>query len=246
MPPHYISSSLSQFPFPPCTTNHPQLGTPTILINNAALVSGSSFISLSPANLNRILQTNIAAHYHTTQALLPGMLARPSGGTIVTISSVLGYTGCAGLSAYTASKAAVTALHRSLSAEVYLLSSHPTSTSTSNNKSTSPEGKSEKTYPQHIKTLLVTPGQLSTPLFRDVVPPSTFLGPVVQVNELAAAIVEKIDRGEGGELSMPLYARWIGLLGVLPAGIGGLVRGMAGLDRAGWAAFVARRGGTEE
>lgn len=59
----------------------------------------------------------------------------------------------------------------------------------------------------------------------------------MQVNELAAEIVRKIDEGEGGEISMPLYARWIGVLGILPEGVGRLARGWAGLDGAGWAAF---------
>lgn len=206
------------------TNKQSQLGTPTILINNAALVSGGSFLSLPSTDVEKLFRTNLLAHYHTIQQLLPSMLARPTGGTIVTISSVLGYTGCAGLSAYTASKAAITALHRSLTAELALLAG----------STTVEKGR----YPDMVKTLLVTPGQLSTPLFRDVQPPSTFIGPVVQVNELAAEIVKRIDAGEGGELSMPLYARWIGLLGLLPEGMGGLVRRMAGLDRAGWEAFV--------
>lgn len=92
-------------------------------------------------------------------------------------------------------------------------------------------------YPDAVKTLLITPGQLSTPLFASIEPPSTFFGPTVQVNELAAEIVKRIDRGKGGEVSLPLYARWIGLLRLLPQGIGKLVRRIAGLDSAGWAAF---------
>lgn len=95
----------------------------------------------------------------------------------------------------------------------------------------------QRQYPAAVKTLLVTPGQLSTPLFASIKPPSSFFGPTVQVNELAAEIVKRIDKGEGGEVSLPLYARWIGLLGLLPQGVGKLVRRVAGLDGAGWAAF---------
>jgi len=42
---------------------------------------------------------NLLSNYHTVQTFLPGMLSRPGGGTIVTISSVLGYLGCASLCA---------------------------------------------------------------------------------------------------------------------------------------------------
>lgn len=150
------------------------------------------------------------------------MLQRPSGGTIVTVSSVLGHLGCAGLSAYASSKSALTALHRSLAAELQLMPA------------------SAASRPRAISTLLVTPGQLSTPLFAGVRPPSTFLGPTVEVQELARAMVQRIDAGQGGELSLPLYAQWIGVLGLLPPGLGGLVRRLAGLDRAGWDAFVLR------
>lgn len=194
------------------------------------MVCGKAFLDLSSNELERLYHTNVLAHYHTVQQLLPNMLARPHGGSIVTISSVLGYTGCAGLSAYTSSKAALTALHHSLTAELALLAQQQ------GNRA----GDQGMCSPRNVKTLLVTPGQLSTPLFEDVAPPSTFIGPVVPVNELAAEIVKRIDAGEGGELSMPLYARWIGLLGVLPAGVGSLTRRIAGLDTAGWKAFGKR------
>lgn len=39
---------------------------------------------------------NLLAHFHTIQTFLPGML-RHGAGTIVTISSVLGYLGCRNL-----------------------------------------------------------------------------------------------------------------------------------------------------
>ena len=191
------------------------------------MVLGKAFLALSANELERLYHTNVLAHYHTIQQLLPTMLKRQHGGTIVTISSVLGYTGCAGLSAYTSSKAALTAMHHSLTAELTFLAQ----------QKTAQVGALSSESAGSVKTLLVTPGQLSTPLFKDVTPPSTFLGPVVQVNELAAEIVKRIDAGEGGELSMPLYARWIGLLGLLPAGMGSTTRRLAGLDTAGWQAF---------
>ena len=85
-----------------------------------------------------------------------------------------------------------------------------------------------------IKTILVAPGTLSTPLFaglrqnriRD------FFGPTVDVRELAMKIIWMIDQGEGGVIAMPAYARWIAWLGVLPAGLQKLARWSSGVDEA--------------
>ncbi|KAK1810203.1 hypothetical protein LTR12_015436 [Friedmanniomyces endolithicus] len=191
------------------------LGTPTILINNAGIVHGKPLLGpncLTPSEITQTLRINTLAHFHTLQTFLPGMLASPTGGTIVTISSVLGKLGASHLADYTASKAALIALHASLRAELA--------------SPTAPEGA------ERIRTVLVTPGQLSTTLFAGVQTPSSFLGPVVEVVELAGEIVRMVDAGESGEISMPLYARYIEWLHVLPAGLQRVVRKLSGMDRA--------------
>jgi len=216
------------------------LGTPTVLINNAAVVNVKPFLDLSvedvekyvsfstpqsfhalilsppsPAKTpylhpsNRTFRTNTLSHYHLTSFFLPPLLSRPAGGTLITISSVLGHLGASNLSAYTASKAALLAFHSSLTAE--LATSHPT-----------------------IKTILVTPGQLDTGMFADVKMGwlRSFFGPVVEVRELAVRLVKMIDEGEGGVLALPAYARWISCLGVLPVGVQQMVRRWSGVDEA--------------
>lgn len=140
------------------------------------------------------------------------MLASETGGTIVTISSVLGKLGASHLADYTAAKAGLIAMHNSLRAELA--------------SPNAPEGAA------YIRTILVTPGQLSTNLFASVKTPSTFLGPVVEPVELARETVSMIDSGESGHISMPLYARWIEWLDVLPMSLQKLVRKLSGVDRA--------------
>ena len=140
------------------------------------------------------------------------MLTSNVGGTIVTISSVLGKLGASHLSGYTAAKAGSIAMHASLRAELA--------------SRTAPEGA------ENIRTILVTPGQLSTPLFTGVKPPSAFFGPVVEPVELAREIVRMIDSGENGNISMPLYARWTEWLHVLPVGIQKIMRLFSGVDKA--------------
>lgn len=62
--------------------------------------------------------------------------------------------------------------------------------------------------------------------------PSSFLGPIVEPVEVAKEIISAIDAGVSGELAMPLYARWIQWLAVLPVGMRKTVRWASGLDRA--------------
>ncbi|KAK3112788.1 hypothetical protein LTR53_010558 [Teratosphaeriaceae sp. CCFEE 6253] len=189
------------------------LGTPTILINNAGIVHGKPLLQLDAAEIEKIFRVNTLSHFHTLQSFLPGMLASPTGGTIVTVASVLGKLGASHLSDYAASKAALIAMHASLRAEL-------------NSPTAAPEGS------QKIRTVLVTPGQLSTSLFAGLQTPSSFFGRVVEPVELAREIVRVIDAGESGEISMPLYAHHIDWLHVLPVGLQRLVRQLSGMDRA--------------
>lgn len=135
-------------------------------------------------------------------------MLRTGRGTIVTISSVLGQIGASHLSDYTAAKAGLIALHKSLTAEL-------------RNK---PE----------IKTILVTPGQLTTPLFAgvDVGRLRGFFGPVIEPVDVAKEIIKAIDGGSSGVLAMPFYARWIDWMNVLPAGLQRFARYVSGIDDA--------------
>lgn len=74
-----------------------QLGTPTILINNAGIVNGAPLLSLTNAQLSRNFNINLLSHFHALRTFLPSLLASPQGGTIVTIASVLGKLGTANL-----------------------------------------------------------------------------------------------------------------------------------------------------
>lgn len=78
----------------------------------------------------------------------------------------------------------------------------------------------------------MTPGQLGTSLFAGVQTPSSFLGPVVEAPELAREIVRVVDEGVSGEVSLPLYAKWVGVLQVLPFSAQRFARWASGVDRA--------------
>lgn len=80
--------------------------------------------------------------------------------------------------------------------------------------------------------VLVTPGQLGTRLFAGVKTPSSFLGPVVEAVELSKEIVRIVDEGVSGEVSLPLYAKWVGVLQVLPWSLQRVARWASGVDGA--------------
>ena len=190
--------------------DHVQLGKPSILINCAAApVHGVPFVSLSADAWNRTMRTNLLGPFHTIQAVLPHMLRSSRGGVVVNVSSVLAHLTPAGLSDYSASKAALSALHRSLEAEIRAA------------------GQDHK-----VKTLLVEPGQLATPLFDGIETPNGFFAPVVEPIHVAKEIVASIDAGKGGVIRQPTYAAWVNWYAVLPAAIQRFARYLSGIDRA--------------
>ncbi|ETS79108.1 hypothetical protein PFICI_08961 [Pestalotiopsis fici W106-1] len=191
------------------------LGLPTVLINNAAEVVGKKLLEVDIEEIERSLKTNLLSHFYTIKEFLPGMLRSEVGGTIVTVSSVIGHLGAARLSDYAAAKAGVTALHKSLAAEL-------------------------QEYPE-IKTIIVTPGQLSTPLFYGVQSPNSFIAPVVEPVDVAKEVIAAIDLGVSDHIGAPLYARWIDWYNVLPVGLQRIARNISGIDRS-MQAFVGRRG----
>ncbi|TPG42260.1 3-ketoacyl-ACP reductase [Flavobacterium pectinovorum] len=88
-----------------------------ILINNAGIAAFGNFLTLEPAEWEKIIQVNLMGTYYTTRAILPNMIERQTG-DIINISSTAGLNGNALTSAYSASKFAVLGLTDSLMQEV--------------------------------------------------------------------------------------------------------------------------------
>jgi NAD(P)-dependent dehydrogenase (short-subunit alcohol dehydrogenase family) len=74
------------------------------------------FIDYPDTEFERIMRVNLGSIWNTNKAIIP-LLLRRGGGTIVNTSSSLGYRGCPDLSAYTASKHAVTGLTKVVAIE---------------------------------------------------------------------------------------------------------------------------------
>jgi 3-oxoacyl-[acyl-carrier protein] reductase len=87
------------------------------LVNNAGLTQVSPFLAITPEVWDAVLRTDLTAAFHTCRAALPSMLDRGSG-SIVNIASRLGQMGIAETAAYSAAKAGLIGLTRSLAREV--------------------------------------------------------------------------------------------------------------------------------
>ena len=86
------------------------------LVNNAGLTQVGPFLQIEPAEWDAVLRTDLTAAFHTIRAVLPSMVERGSG-SIVNIASRLGQTGVTETAAYSAAKAGLIGLTRSLARE---------------------------------------------------------------------------------------------------------------------------------
>ena len=92
-----------------------RLGGVDVLVNNAGVVSHRPIADLDSTEWHRVLDTNLTSMYLVIQALLPLM---SDGGAIVNVSSAVALVGQPGIAHYTAAKAGVLGLTRSLCKEL--------------------------------------------------------------------------------------------------------------------------------
>jgi NAD(P)-dependent dehydrogenase (short-subunit alcohol dehydrogenase family) len=97
---------------------HTQAGPVDILVNNAGIVGRSARLcELSRADFEEVMAVNLVGPFLCCRAVIPGMLQRRYG-RIVNIASIAGKEGNPMLGPYSASKAALIALTKSLAREV--------------------------------------------------------------------------------------------------------------------------------
>lgn len=95
-----------------------KFGNADILVNNAGIAVFAPFVDMSTSDRDRILNVNFNGMWNCTKAVIPGMLSQQYG-RIVNISSVTGpRVSTPGLTAYSATKGAISAFTRSLALEV--------------------------------------------------------------------------------------------------------------------------------
>ena len=88
-------------------------GPITVLVNNAANDARHGVEGYSVEDWDRSMAINLRPHFFTAQAALPGMRGA-GGGSIINFSSISYMMGNGGYASYTAAKAGITGLTRSL------------------------------------------------------------------------------------------------------------------------------------
>jgi 3-dehydrosphinganine reductase len=166
-----------------------EIGVPHLLVNTAGVARPGHFHQLELEDFRWMMDINYFGAVHMIKAVLPGMLARGSG-HIVNISSVSGFLGVFGYSAYGASKFALSGFSDVLRAEL---------------------------KPHGIRVSIVFPPDVDTPQlayesqFRPLETRALVEGlPVLSPQAVAATILRGVSRGQyailPGLLSKALYA----------------------------------------
>ncbi len=92
------------------------LGKIDILVNNAGLTRDNILLRLTDADWDAVLDANLKGAFHTTRAVIKGMMKRRAG-RIVNITSIVGLTGNKGQANYAASKAGLIGFTKSVAKE---------------------------------------------------------------------------------------------------------------------------------
>ena len=93
------------------------LGQVDVLVNNAGAVRDNLLLRMKEEDWRHVIDTDLTSAFHTTKAVLMGMM-RARWGRVVNISSIVGITGNAGQANYAAAKAGLIAFTKSMAKEV--------------------------------------------------------------------------------------------------------------------------------
>lgn len=180
---HYYECDVSSQPlvFDAAEKIRKALGKPSILINNAGIGKPYTILDLPPGRPREVYNVNVLSHFNTLQEFLPDMLEQKKG-YIMAVASIASFWSGAGMSAYSCSKAAVLALHETLNQEL-----------------------KHRYHCPEIKTAIVHPYFTRTNIIADFVEQieKRKSAPILEPQDVAAAMVEQILSGKGGQLFMP-------------------------------------------
>ncbi|KAB5536501.1 hypothetical protein GE09DRAFT_1062744 [Coniochaeta sp. 2T2.1] len=156
-----------------------EVGTPTILINNAGVARGKTILDSSERDVRFTFDVNALSHYWTVKEFLPDMVAS-NHGMVVTVASFASWVTAPNMVDYGASKAAAQAFHEGLAAELVTRYAAP-----------------------KVRTVLVNQGYTRTALFEGYANESRFVAPTLHPETVADAIVRQVLKGESGQVVVP-------------------------------------------
>jgi 3alpha(or 20beta)-hydroxysteroid dehydrogenase len=88
-----------------------------VLVNNAGVLTNATIAEMALADFRRVLDVNLVGCWLGVKAVIAPMTAA-GGGSIVNISSIEGFAGAAGLSAYSAAKFGIRGVTRAAAQEL--------------------------------------------------------------------------------------------------------------------------------
>ena len=93
------------------------LGSPTILINNAGIGNAYTILDIPTEALRKLFDINLISHWSTIQEFLPDMIAKKKG-HVMSVASLASFVALAGAVDYSCTKAAALAFHEGLTQEL--------------------------------------------------------------------------------------------------------------------------------
>ena len=95
-----------------------KLGTVDYLVNNAGITRDQLIMRMKEDDWDAVIDTNLKGAWNFSKAVLRPMMRNENGGSILNITSISGVVGMLGQSNYSASKAGMIGLTKSLAKEV--------------------------------------------------------------------------------------------------------------------------------
>jgi 3alpha(or 20beta)-hydroxysteroid dehydrogenase len=92
-------------------------GTINVLVNNAGILMNKKIADMTLDEFRRVIDVNLVGEWLGVKNVIDPMLT-DGGGSIINVSSVEGFTGAAGMSAYSASKFGIRGVTRSAAQEL--------------------------------------------------------------------------------------------------------------------------------
>jgi NAD(P)-dependent dehydrogenase (short-subunit alcohol dehydrogenase family) len=94
-----------------------RLGLPNIVVNNSGITKNEPALELTVADWDQVLDTNARGAFLVSRAAARALIAAKTGGSIINVASILGLRVAGHVAPYSASKAALLQLTRSLALE---------------------------------------------------------------------------------------------------------------------------------